>query len=177
MCRFCDQIGPICPWRAKKSLEAYFADWPCSDCEPETCDTTSELEKSCLLGQSATDGCPGERPPQSPTEAVPVTPPARLVVLRPGTVIPIHASPDNPPSWSFHRADRRAHSLCAQVSRPVSVHPGRRRNDGLRGRASRPMMPSSSTWPSRSTTRPPPSRTSTRMSPPCSRSCLLRPRS
>ena len=96
MCRLCDKIGPICPWRAKRSLEAYFAEWPCSDCEPDDDETTSDGSDTCLLGQPGTDGCPGGRPPQSPTEAVPRAAPARLVVLRPGTVAPLPASPENP---------------------------------------------------------------------------------
>jgi hypothetical protein len=108
MCRLCDKIGPICGWRARKSLEAYFAEWPCSDCEPEEDETTSDGSDTCLLGQPVTDACPGVRPPQSPTEAVPRAAPVRLVVLRPGTVAPVERLARKSRYLSLHRADRRA---------------------------------------------------------------------
>ena len=28
MCRLCDQIAPICAWKARQSFEAYCAGWP-----------------------------------------------------------------------------------------------------------------------------------------------------
>jgi hypothetical protein len=66
MCRLCDQIGPICPWRAKRSLEAYFADWPCSDCEPDDDKTTPDASQTCLLGQAGQDELPAAEPPLRP---------------------------------------------------------------------------------------------------------------
>ena len=97
MCRLCDQIAPICAWKARQSFEAYCAGWPddaatrlgrnsASSTDDETPQALSWGHKE---GQGEKKRRHSEAAPAA-REVAPAAPPPRLVRVGPGVQGPAH---------------------------------------------------------------------------------------
>ena len=84
MCRLCDRVAPICPWRAAKSLEDYFQTFPC--------DPYETIDVFCCLFSDDEEGESSQptafRAVDGPAKADPDKPPTRKRSARPGVTAP-----------------------------------------------------------------------------------------
>ena len=156
---FCvsDYIGVRPAWVYAKCLNDYFAGWEASQTPPVAL-TDEELESFLVFGlQVASVGCQttdqgsGFEEAQKAQEARPESPPARLVVLRPGTQRPNPPLPRPRTISTYLKLNMCCVRETILGSQLMSLRPGsptRRASAGLRGPASRPPRTRCSSTPS-----------------------------